>query len=209
LTKKNKNAYPTFRIREVGLAPWLGVFERKFPYREEEGEEPAGAPVDVILFGLGRYGSHMARDLMARNLKVVGVDFDRQVVAAWQKEEFPARYGDAEDPEFPASLPLSQAKWVVSTIPQLDVNLSLLDALRNSGFSGRMAFTAHSRREAEILQESGADLILTPFTHAARQAAEILVEDTCITETCKNDRGPENPEGKAPHVALEKKRDER
>ena len=179
------------------LAPWLGIFERQFPYREKGKEEDGlGPSVDVILFGLGRYGNQMARDLIQRKLNVLGVDFDRQVVSAWQKEGVPVRYGDAEDPEFPATLPLNQAQWVVSTIPQLDVNLSLLDALRNSGFSGRMAFTAHSRRDAEILQESGADLILTPFTHAAREAAEILMEETCIEETCRSDRGSEDPGGK-------------
>ena len=170
------------------LAPWLGIFERPFPYREKGQDEGQGPSVDVILFGLGRYGNQMARDLMQRKLNVLGVDFDRQVVATWQKEGLAARYGDAEDPEFPATLPLNQAQWVVSTIPQLDVNLSLLDALRNSGFSARMAFTAHSRRDAEILQESGADLILTPFAHAAREAAEILIEETCIEESCNRGR---------------------
>ena len=170
------------------LAPWLGIFERQFPYREKGEEEGQGPSVDVILFGLGRYGNQMARDLMQRKLSVLGVDFDRQVVAAWQKEGLPARYGDAEDPEFPATLPLNQAQWVVSTIPNLDLNLSLLDALRNNGFSARMAFTAHSRRDAELLQESGADLILTPFAHAAREAAEILIEETCIEESCRSDR---------------------
>ena len=170
------------------LAPWLGIFERPFPYREKGQDEGQGPSVDVILFGLGRYGNQMARDLMQRKLNVLGVDFDRQVVTTWQKEGLAARYGDAEDPEFPATLPLNQAQWVVSTIPQLDVNLSLLDALRNSGFSARMAFTAHSRRHAEILQESGADLILTPFAHAAREAAEILIEETCIEESCNRDR---------------------
>jgi hypothetical protein len=176
------------------LGPWLGLFERKFPYREKGEEEGLGPSVDVILFGLGRYGSQMARDLMQRKLNVLGVDFDRQVVAAWQKEGLTARYGDAEDPEFPATLPLNQAQWVVSTIPQLDVNLSLLDALRNNGFSARMAFTAHSRRDAELLQESGADLILTPFAHAAREAAEILIEETCIEESCKSNRESKAPE---------------
>jgi hypothetical protein len=51
-----------------------------------------------------------------------------------------------------------------------------------------MTFTAHSRRDAEILQESGADLILTPFAHAAREAAEILMEETCIEEICRKGR---------------------
>jgi Kef-type K+ transport system membrane component KefB len=186
------------------LAPWLGIFERKFPYREEERGESAGAPVDVILFGLGRYGNQMARDLIQRNLKVMGVDFDRQVVVGWLKEGLAARYGDAEDPEFPATLPLNQAQWIVSTIPQLDVNLGLLDALRNNGFSGRMGFTAHSRRDAEILQESGADLILTPFAHAAREAAQILVAETCIEKSCEKGRESKASEGKNSSSGIQK-----
>ena len=75
----------------------------------------------------------------------------------------------------------------------MDVNLSLLDALRNNGFSGRMAFTAHSQRDAELLQESGADRILTPFAHAAREAAQILIEETCIEESCRNLQGSGSP----------------
>jgi Kef-type K+ transport system membrane component KefB len=165
------------------LAPWLSLFERRIPFREKE--DPSAPAADVILFGLGRYGNHLARHLLEQKLKILGVDFDRQVVNAWQKEGLPARYGDAEDPEFPSTLPLNQAQWVVSTIPQLDVNLSLLDALRHNGFSGRKAFTAHSPRDAEILQESGADLILTPFAHAAREAADILMEETCIEDACR------------------------
>jgi hypothetical protein len=176
------------------LAPWLGLFERKIPYREKGGEKDGlGPSVDVILFGLGRYGNQMARDLIQRKLNVLGVDFDRQVVVDWLKEGLPARYGDAEDPEFPGTLPLNQAQWVVSTIPQLDVNLSLLDALRHNGFPGRMAFTAHSKWDSEILQESGADLILSPYVHAARVAAENLIEQTCIEESCRNLQGPGSP----------------
>ncbi|MDX1266651.1 MAG: cation:proton antiporter, partial [Oceanisphaera sp.] len=39
------------------LEPWLNIFERKKPYREEALEDQRGAkqPYDVILFGLGRY----------------------------------------------------------------------------------------------------------------------------------------------------------
>jgi Kef-type K+ transport system membrane component KefB len=167
------------------LAPWLGLFERRVPFREKE--EAVAPAADVILFGLGRYGNHLARHLMEQKLKILGVDYDRQLVAAWQREGLPARYGDAEDPEFPTTLPLGRAQWVVSTIPQLDVNLSLLDALQHNGFPGRKAFTAHSRRDAEILQESGADLILTPFAHAAREAADILIEETCIEDACRRE----------------------
>jgi Trk K+ transport system NAD-binding subunit len=35
--------------------------------------------------------------------------------------------------------------------------------------------TAHSKSDAEILKESGADVILSPFTDAAKEAADLLI----------------------------------
>jgi Kef-type K+ transport system membrane component KefB len=157
------------------VAPWLTPFERKIPFRErDEQEVRVGPSVDVILFGLGRFGGHLSQHLRERGLNVLGVDFDSRTVRKWNQKGLQALYGDAEDPEFPSTLPLHQAQWVVSTIPQLEVNLSLLDALHHHGYQGQRAFTAHNSRDAEILKESGADLILFPFADAARQAADIL-----------------------------------
>jgi Kef-type K+ transport system membrane component KefB len=157
------------------LARWLTIFERAIPHREISAEGAQTERVlDVILFGLGRYGSNLAHNLRERGMRVLGVDFNAATVAAWQKQGFEALYGDAEDPEYPGTLPLGQARWVVSTVPQRDVNLALLDALHHYGFSGQKAVTAHNPVDAEIFRESGADHILLPFAAAAKDAAEVL-----------------------------------
>jgi Kef-type K+ transport system membrane component KefB len=157
------------------LAPYLTPFERRIPHREEriDGGAEAGA-VDVILFGLGRYGNNIARGLRERGQRVLGVDFDPQAVADWQRMGHPAQYGDAEDPEFPAALPLGEARWVVSTMPQRDVNLTLLHALRNHGYRGRLALSAHSTLDADLLEAAGADRVLLPFADAAERAVAAL-----------------------------------
>jgi predicted Kef-type K+ transport protein len=157
------------------LAPRLGVFERAVAHREhtlDEAVHPLAA--DVILFGLGRYGGNLARRLRARGISVLGVDFDPQAVRDWRRAGFPAQYGDAEDPEFPATLPLAHARWVVSTAPQRDVGLALLHGLRAHGFRGRTALTAHSDADAELLRHNGADCVFLPFADAAEQAAETI-----------------------------------
>ncbi|MGQ9646889.1 MAG: cation:proton antiporter [Thermodesulfobacteriota bacterium] len=157
------------------LVRWLRIFERKVPYREKgEGEERGGPSVDVILFGLGRFGGSLAQNLRQKGLNVLGVDFNSRTVAQRNQEGFQALYGDAEDPEFPATLPLNEAKWIVSTIPLRDVNLTLLDALHHYGYAGQKAMTAHSGRDAEMLRESGADLIFSPLADAAKEAAQML-----------------------------------
>jgi len=157
------------------MARWLSIFERRFPYREKQEEGTTAVPsVDVILFGLGRYGTNLARHLIQRGVKILGVDINSKTVTEWNGHGIQALYGDAEDPEFPATLPLQEAKWIVSTIPQREINLTLLDSLHHYGYAGQKAVTAHDPSDAEILRESGADLILFPFVDAAKEAAEML-----------------------------------
>jgi Kef-type K+ transport system membrane component KefB len=163
------------------ISPILGVFERHDPYREHIGNEPDGQSWDCIVFGLGRYGGDIVRNLEARGLRVMGVDFDPDVVADWRQRGRHARYGDAEDPEFATSLPLQQARLIVSSVPQVATNLTLKQAVRNYGYEGAIALTAHTDTEARLLQEAQPTLILRPFRDAADQAGDLITEYLAAT----------------------------
>ncbi|MBE0599654.1 MAG: cation:proton antiporter [Desulfuromonadales bacterium] len=157
------------------LAPWLDIFERRHPYRESGADnEPQLAQVDVILFGLGRYGRNIAKNLIRRGKKVLGVDFDPQAIDLFREEGMTVSYGDSEDPEILEHLPLAQAGWVISAIPGRDVNLTLLKALRQKGYGGKVVLTAHTEEDADYYRQAGADKVLWPFIDAAEQAADSL-----------------------------------
>ena len=159
------------------MAPWLGVFERRTPHREAaQGPEAHEGEAQVILFGLGRYGAGIAQALRERGRQVLAVDFNPELVHRGDAFGHPVRYGDAEDPEFVASLPLAHAGWVVSTTRERHVNLALLHTLREHRYQGRVAVTAHTSGEAERLEHAGADLVLIPFADAARDAARHLLD---------------------------------
>ena len=156
------------------LAPLLGVFERRNPTRSED--EAAGEPVDVILYGYGRYGRTLVPELVARGLHVLVVDWDpRTVVREPGGERVAVVFGDAEDPEYPGSLPLARARAVVSTVPDVDTNVALAGSLRRWGFDGLVAVTAHSRGDAARVERPGLDVILTPFDDAASVGASELL----------------------------------
>jgi len=166
------------------LAPRLDVFERKVPHRERAiDEESHPLSVDVILFGLGRFGGNLARHLRERGISVLGVDFDPQAVRAWHRFGLAAQYGDAEDPEFAATLPLARAHWVINTAPQRDVNLALLNGLQTHGYRGRTALTAHSENDAEVLRRKGANIVFLPFADAAEQAADAITNQMAPSAT--------------------------
>ena len=157
------------------LAPYLGIFERRVPHREQEGAAAAGADVDVVLFGLGRFGAAIADNLRKRGFRLLAVDFDPEAVRLHTREGYPARYGDAEDPEFVASLPLETVRWVVSTVRDRSVNLALLHGLRHNGYRGRVALSTARHSDAAALSKAGADLVLVPYADAAREAADRLM----------------------------------
>ncbi|MAT16415.1 MAG: sodium:proton exchanger [Planctomyces sp.] len=160
------------------IAPALSWFERKKPFREvaiESTAEPQ-QKFDVIVFGLGRYGNHIAQELEKRGRNVLGVDFDPDVVHRLRQAGRAVVYGDAEDPEFASTLPLSNAQLVVSSMPEVTVNLTLLQVIARHECSGRIATTAHNEHDATRLKDAGSDLVLLPFLGAAKQAVDELCE---------------------------------
>lgn len=159
------------------IAPWLAMFERQVPHREqaEEARGRTRGSAEIILFGLGRFGDHIARGLRSAGVRVLGVDFDPEAIRSWQDRHLPAQYGDAEDPELHASLPLEEAAWVVCAIPARDVNLALLNGLRAHGYRGRVALTALTEHDAQLLHQRAADIVLRPFLAAAEHTVETLL----------------------------------
>jgi Kef-type K+ transport system membrane component KefB len=153
------------------LDPYLRVFERP---DVREIPEPPTAAVDIILFGLGRYGSQLARHLRDRGQEVLAVDFDPQAVADWDGEGITAVFGDASDPEFLGSLPLQRARWIISAMPTVDTSLTLVHGLRHQGYEGKVALTAHREADAERLERAGVDAILQPFAAAADAVDELV-----------------------------------
>lgn len=80
------------------LEPLLGVFERRRRTPHETGWRRSGGDYDVVLFGLGRYGSGIAAELERRGLRVLGVDFDPVAVRHARTRGIDALFGDAAIP---------------------------------------------------------------------------------------------------------------
>ena len=159
------------------LAPALRIFNFGTPRTDERLNDAARAntsPVDTIVFGLGRYGRNLVQELQRRGRSVLGVDFDPERVRFWHQKGLATLYGDLEDAELFHALSLSDAQWVVSTIPERDKCLVLLHALQHNEFAGRIALTADTIQHREFLLAAGADMVLLPFRDAAAEAVDML-----------------------------------
>jgi Kef-type K+ transport system membrane component KefB len=153
------------------LAPLLTRLERPSTRSDPIDETET---VDGIVYGLGRYGASIVRRLLADGRRVLAVDIDPQVVARWQEEGCITVFGDAEDLELLAALPIDRVPWIISTIPTFSTNLALMRELEQLGYTGKFAATAHTRTDASRLATKGADLVLQPFSDAAAAVASRL-----------------------------------
>lgn len=153
------------------LAPAFSALERAERLHDAPDEEPLP---EVVVFGLGRFGHRVVGGLVERGVGVLAVDFDPIAVARWREEGGRAVYGDAEEPELAALLPLPDSGWVVSTIRHTDTNLALLHALRHHGYAGKVVAAAHHDADAGRLDAAGADVVLLPYASAAAEVVELV-----------------------------------
>src|SRR6056297_2978120 len=165
------------------LEPYLGLFERRNTTRE-----PADR-IQVVIFGLGRFGTALGQRLQHRGVRTLGVDFNPLAVNRWLALGLPAVHGDAGDAERVGILPVDSGDWVVSTIPALardlqqeDPRLSLLQSLKSANPAVRIAATSHSAMETRTLRDAGADIVLEPFQDGADRAVELLVGGARVRE---------------------------
>jgi len=153
----------------------LKIFERRNPYREAAIDTPGKRiSVDVILAGLGNYGSGIAEYLLRRSKSVLGVDFDPSALDRWRQRGLSVVYGDIADPDIHEHLPLSRARWVVSTARSKEMNLALIHNLKKEEYGGKLALTATDEEEAREYEKEGVHLVLRPFADATEQAADAL-----------------------------------
>lgn len=154
------------------FAPWLGVFERKDPFRERDGGA-AGTTADgadVLVFGVGR----LLAQLRGAGVDAIGIDFDPEQVAMLRERGLPVRFGDGEAVDYLESLPLERTRWVITTLPQWDQNRVLLHALRAAGYRGRVALVRRDPGAPPEVGELPIDLELNPYDDAADHAARVF-----------------------------------
>jgi Kef-type K+ transport system membrane component KefB len=164
------------------IEPLLAPFERRnIPPAESQDGEAARTRHDIILFGLGRYGGAIAQRLLARGVSTLGTDFNPAAVRLWREKGLDAVYGDLTDQEFITHLPLSGARWVISTasdhdtgVTAEDSRIAMIRTLRKHGYTGRIAVTSQRGAHIDELKAAGADLVLQPFQDAADQAVDFI-----------------------------------
>lgn len=160
------------------LSRYLGVFERKIPFREDSRRAAMDAAefTDTMILGLGSYGSGIAEEFISRGRTVIGIDFDPQAIGKWSERGLQTIFCDVRDSEIAQTIQLDHVRWVISSIRDSDTNVSLLGSLKRAGYKGLVAVAAYDKAEEDALVATGANLVFNPFEDAAVEAADLVFE---------------------------------
>lgn len=170
------NANRLFKI----LSPCLWFFERKQTKRENIGstEEDLGKLKDhVVLIGANRIGESILDAIDGLKDKVVVVDFDPQIVEKLKNKKVITIFGDISDTDIQERLRLDKAKMIISTAPDTEDNLFLINCIKSLNKTAKIIVVSYDSDDAKYLYKAGADYVVLPHLAGGRHIAKILEEN--------------------------------
>ncbi|MPV85585.1 cation:proton antiporter [Ostreibacterium oceani] len=159
------------------ISPVLSIFERQHCIEPECFDKHSGQ-YDIIIFGLGRFGDRLADRLDEHpSIRYLGVDFDPNAIKAWREKGRQVIYGDMEDAELFEEIPFKSSAYIISTIPDIERSLSLINALKESDYSGEVFVTALTEKDHIKMQHNKVKNILRPHQMAAAYFYEFYIKN--------------------------------
>ena len=157
------------------LSKYLGIFERKGK-KVDEHRYHKDESYDIILFGYNRIGYDILESLKKIKKKFLVIDFDPETITKLAKKCFDCRYGDADDSELLNELNFSKTKMVVSTIPNFDTNLLLINKIKEYNKKMIIMVVSHQIDEAMELYDAGATYVLMPHFLGGHHVSAMIEE---------------------------------
>jgi Kef-type K+ transport system membrane component KefB len=129
---------------------------------------------EIIIFGYDRVGFEFVNAAKEIGAKYLVVDFNPKSTARLIENNIPYRYGDAEDIEFLEEINFTEAKLIISTIPDFKTNILLVKHYRARNFQGVIITISHYLADTKELYGAGASYVVMPHHLGASHAASLI-----------------------------------
>lgn len=129
---------------------------------------------DAWLIGYHRMGTKIAESLTELKTKFAVIDFDPGVVKPLEKNKIPFYFGDIADVEFLESLPITNTKTIVMTIPAVDDQINLIKFVHKTNPKVLIIANAYRFHDSQVLYENGAHFVMMPHYLGGHWMGHIL-----------------------------------
>ena len=157
------------------LSKLISLFDGSKP---EIGANNKNKSYDIILFGYNRVGYNLVKSFEKEKKSYIIIDYNPKTIIDLARNGVNCVYGDANDIELLDELNLDKAKIIISTIPSVETNLTILNRIKNKNVS--FIPTSHFIPDSEILYEEGADYVIMPHFLGGAHTANLLVNSSYV-----------------------------
>jgi len=166
------------------ISKYLSIFEKK---KMKEKNIPS-KDYEYILFGENRIGFSIMKSFSKINKEYLVVDFNPERVKKLCSKGISCIYGDVSNVEFLEDLKAHKAKLIVSTIPEKDINLTILNLIHKKNKNAILIVTARHISEAFDLYKAGADYVILPHFLGGEYTARVIEKAKENKDSYKEER---------------------
>jgi len=158
----------------LAIGKHLGFFEWRKGRGEVVSKEQEKFSDHIVLIGATRMG-HTIIDVFGQSVgQLVVVDFDPVQIEKLSEKGVPAVFGDIIDGEIAEHAGVARAKYVISTISDMDDNLHIIKSVQHESKKPKVIVVAYDTEEAKKYYAAGADYVVMPHIASGKQIARAL-----------------------------------
>lgn len=163
------------------ISRYLKVFEKSGRKKDEHRYDKENN-YDIVLFGFNRIGFDVFESLKKMKGKILVIDYDPDIIRKLAEEGIDCRYGDANDTEMLEEINFSKANMVVSTIPDFDTNIMIVNRAIKANKNTIIIVVSHQIDEALRLYDQGASYVIMPHFLGGHYISTMIEENQLSIE---------------------------
>lgn len=143
--------------------------------RLEDDKIVSVGDAEGLVFGMGKIGAAAYANMHKRyGKRIIGVDFDLEVVNNFCARGWKTIQGDATDYDFwqRVHVQSNQLKMIMLAMPNFEANVYAARKIRDRGFKGKVAAIVGFDDQIEELQKAGVDLVFNAHKEAGAGFAD-------------------------------------
>ena len=152
------------------LSKYLDIFQKRKTIEKKQNKEK----YNTILFGCDRMGVGLAKSFKKIKKDLLIIDYNPEIISELSKKGFLCRYGDADDEEFLNEINFSKVEMIVSTIPDFETNMLLIQKIRQENKKTIILTISHNKEEAKKLYNKGATFVIMPHFLGGHYASKMI-----------------------------------
>ena len=129
---------------------------------------------DILIFGYHRIGYKLLETIKKTRRKFAVIDYNPGVIAELARKGISCFYGDASNRHLLDEIGLEKTKLVISTIPEENANLMILEMLKEHSPKTAFIATAEQAKVAIDLYKAGVDYVLIPHHLGGEYASNLI-----------------------------------